>query len=99
MPAIETGKTQAELREILRRERTVEFPWEGIRMFDMNRWRIGEAKTGLVEGITYRDASTGQWVTLNRGLTRRHRADRDYLWPIPQTETEVNPNIGQNPNY
>lgn len=99
MPVIIPGKSQAELREILRRERTVEFPWEGIRIFDMNRWKIGEAKTGLVQGMQYKDTETGEWRILSRNLTRSHRADRDYLWPIPQEETEVNPNIGQNPNY
>lgn len=98
MPPIETGKTQAELREIVRRERTVEFPFEGIRLFDMNRWKIGEAKKGLVEGFEYKNEN-GVWVVFTRGLTRRFRADRDYLWPIPQEEVEVNKNIGQNPNY
>lgn len=98
MPSVTADKTQAELREILRRERTVEFPWEGIRIFDMNRWKIGEDKAGLVEGIEYKNAN-GEWLVLNRGLTRTHRTDRDYLWPIPQEEVEVNTNIGQNPNY
>ena len=27
------------------------------------------------------------------------REDVDYLWPIPQTELDINPNLGQNPNY
>jgi len=30
---------------------------------------------------------------------RSFRADRDYLWPIPQAEIEINENISQNPNY
>lgn len=99
MPPLTNGMTQAELRAALRRERTVEFPWEGIRLFDMNRWEIGDEKAGLVEGMRYQNADTGEWILLDRGLDRRHRADRDYLWPIPQEEYEVNPNIGQNPNY
>ncbi len=99
MPPITPDKTQGELRQILRRERTIEFPWEGIRIHDMNRWRIGEDKTGLVEGMWFRDEGSGEWRVFSRGLTRQHRSDRDYLWPIPQEEYEVNPNIGQNPNY
>lgn len=98
MPAITSGKTQAELRQIVRNERTVELAFEGLRMFDMNRWQIGAAKTEPALGIRYKNEA-GQWVIYNRNLTRNFRADRDYLWPIPQEEVEVNPNIGQNPNY
>jgi hypothetical protein len=98
MPAITTGKSQAELREIVRRERTVELAFEGLHMFDMNRWQMGEAKTQPALGIRYKNES-GEWVIVNRNLSRSFRADRDYLWPIPQEEVEVNSNIGQNPNY
>ncbi|RIH63596.1 RagB/SusD family nutrient uptake outer membrane protein [Mariniphaga sediminis] len=98
MPAITGGKSQAELREIVRRERTVELAYEGLHLFDMNRWQTGEAKTQPALGIRYKNES-GEWVIVNRNLTRNFRADRDYLWPIPQEEVEVNPNIGQNPNY
>ncbi len=98
MPAITTGKTQAELRDIVRKERTVELAFEGLHLFDMNRWQIGEVKTEPALGIRYKNES-GEWVIVNRNLTRNFRADRDYLWPIPQEELEVNPNIGQNPNY
>jgi hypothetical protein len=98
MPAITTGKSQTELREIVRRERTVELAFEGLHMFDMNRWQMGEAKTQPALGIRYKNES-GEWVIVNRNLSRSFRADRDYLWPIPQEEVEVNSNIGQNPNY
>lgn len=98
MPPITTGKSQAELREIVRRERTVELAFEGLHMFDMNRWKTGEAKTQPALGIRYKNQA-GEWVIVNRNLTRNFRADRDYVWPIPQEEVEVNPNIGQNPNY
>ncbi|WP_133464619.1 RagB/SusD family nutrient uptake outer membrane protein [Sunxiuqinia elliptica] len=98
MPAITPGKSQNELREILRNERTVELAFEGLRLFDMNRWQIGDAKTEPALGIRYRNEA-GEWVIHNRNLLRNFRADRDYLWPIPQEEVEVNSNIGQNPNY
>ncbi len=98
MPAITTGKTQVELREIVRRERNVELAFEGLHLFDMNRGQEGEKKTQPVLGIRYKN-ETGAWVIANYGLNRTFRADRDYLWPIPQNEVEVNSNIGQNPNY
>ena len=98
MPAITSGKSQAELRDILRKERTVELAFEGLYLHDMNRWQMGASKAGPVLGVRYKNGS-GEWEIYNRNLIRTFRADRDYLWPIPQEEVEVNPNIGQNPNY
>lgn len=98
MPAITTGKSQSEMREIVQRERKVELAWEGLHLFDMNRWQQGELKTQQVLGIRYKN-DAGEWVIVNNNLTRNFRPDRDYLWPIPQNEIEVNENIGQNPNY
>jgi hypothetical protein len=42
MPTIATGKTQAELRTIVRMERKVEFAFEGKRLYDIRRWKIAE---------------------------------------------------------
>lgn len=42
MPEITSGKNQAELRSIVRRERKVEFAGEGLRYFDILRWKMGE---------------------------------------------------------
>lgn len=100
MPPITTGKTQAELREIVRNERAVELAFEGLRLFDMNRWKTGEEKTGLVRGMYYKDEATGEWKIWQQGFERRFRADRDYLWPIPQAEMVINDQITQNnPSY
>ncbi len=99
MPPITTGKSQAELREIVRNERAVELAFEGLRLFDMNRWKIGEQKAGLVEGTYYKDQDTGEWKIWDSGFVRRFNPDRDYLWPIPQAEIEINDEITQNPNY
>jgi hypothetical protein len=42
MPPIAQGKTQAELRSIVRKERKYELAMEGLRLFDIRRWRIAE---------------------------------------------------------
>lgn len=42
MPIITPGKTQAELRSIVRKERKVELAGEGLRYFDIIRWKIAE---------------------------------------------------------
>lgn len=41
MPAITTGKTQAQLRSIVRKERKYELAMEGLRLADIRRWKIG----------------------------------------------------------
>ena len=99
MPPVEANKSQDELREILRDERAVELAFEGLRLYDMNRWQIGEEKEGLVEGMYYKPQGSNTWELYNSGFNRRFRPDRDYLWPIPQAEIEINSQITQNPNY
>jgi hypothetical protein len=42
MPTIESGKTQEELRSIVRRERKYELANEGLRLFDIRRWEIAD---------------------------------------------------------
>lgn len=42
MPTIEDGKSIAELRSIVRKERKVELAGEGTRYFDILRWKIAE---------------------------------------------------------
>ena len=99
MPPVTAGKSQAELREIVRNERAVELAFEGLRLYDMNRWQIGEEKVGLVQGMYYQEEDSDAWKLWNGGFERRFRPDRDYLWPIPQAEMEINDAITQNPNY
>jgi hypothetical protein len=98
MPAITGGKSQEELREIVRDERAKELAFEGLRLFDINRWKIGEVKAGLLQGMQYKDAS-GQWKILDYGSVASFNANRDYCWPVPQAEMDINDVITQNPGY
>jgi hypothetical protein len=89
MPEITSGKSQAELREIVRRERRVEFAFEGMRLFDIRRWEIAhEVMSGEAKGLTYTDPQTGNPVTLSGG-TRVFDQSKHYLWPIPQAEIDI----------
>lgn len=99
MPGITEGKTQEELREIVRDERVRELAFEGLRLFDINRWEIGEEKAGLLEGMYYINEDSGEWEIMDRGQIAEFREDRDYCWPIPQTEMDINDVITQNPGY
>ncbi|WP_430814209.1 RagB/SusD family nutrient uptake outer membrane protein [Carboxylicivirga sp. RSCT41] len=98
MPAITAGKSIDELREIVRRERRVELTFEGIRLYDIRRWKIAEqVMPGESEGLTYTDPDSGEQVTLSGG-NRNFDPAKHYLWPIPQAEIDVS-GITQNNNW
>jgi starch-binding outer membrane protein, SusD/RagB family len=97
MPAVTTGKTQAQLRDALRYERRAEFVLEGRRLFDIRRWRIAEqVMPGQKYGIDYVEGGVvKKYVADNRTFN----PSRDYLWPIPQRELVLMPGLKQNPGY
>ena len=82
------GGTPAELRAVVRRERRAELAMEGLRVFDIRRWRTAET---VLNG-----ALTGVAGPVD---TRAFNAGRHYLWPVPQRERDINPNLGQNPGW
>lgn len=98
LPPITGTHSQAQLREIVRHERRVELALEGLRLFDIRRWRIGEeVMPGRSYGIDFVDEN-GQIETV-LGDNRFFDPARDYLWPIPLKELDLNPALGQNPGY
>ncbi|HZY81712.1 MAG TPA: RagB/SusD family nutrient uptake outer membrane protein [Cyclobacteriaceae bacterium] len=98
MPAITTGKTQEQLRAIVRHERVVELAFEGQRFFDIRRWRIAEnVMPGKVYGMTYVDGGTLKTVEVTGW--QNYWSNKNYLWPIPQVERDLNDNLGQNPEW
>ncbi|GAB2518804.1 RagB/SusD family nutrient uptake outer membrane protein [Spirosoma aerophilum] len=99
-PSISNTATQAELRAIIRRERTVELAFEGQHLFDIRRWKTAETVLpGPIYGITYKAANgaltTIQVVAVNRTFDKT----RHYLWPIPQRERNLTPTLTQNPGW
>lgn len=96
MPAITSGKTQDELRQIIRHERLVELAFEGQRFFDIRRWGIAdEVMPGGVYGMTY--MASGTPTTVQVPAWTNEWSERNYLWPIPQIEYDLNNGLGQNP--
>ena len=101
MPAV-TTTAQGELRDIVRRERMVELALEGHRLFDIRRWQIAETVIpGTVKGMTYDDpANPGNLVMAElTGYVKEFNPAKNYLWPIPFNELELNENLTQNPGY
>lgn len=99
LPDIPEGTQQAALREIVRRERAVELAFEGLRLADIRRWRIAEdVLPGKIYGITYVD-DNNQTKVYELAVTRAFNPGRDYLWPVPQKERDLNPSLSQNTGW
>lgn len=96
MPDVDKARynTQDKLRELVRRERRIELAFEGQRLFDIRRWKIGEqVMNGPVYGAVPPDSDSPVLVE------NRIFSDRDYYWPIPIAEINANPNMIQNPGW
>ncbi|HTI11008.1 MAG TPA: RagB/SusD family nutrient uptake outer membrane protein [Puia sp.] len=89
MPPITQGKTQDELRQIIRHERRVEMAFEGTYYSDIRRWGIAKQ---LMDGKVIRNIAGQQ-------LDVWHFTDALYLWPIPQSEMDLNSKLSQNQGY
>ncbi|MBQ6576217.1 MAG: RagB/SusD family nutrient uptake outer membrane protein [Bacteroidales bacterium] len=89
MPDLEPGLNQAQMREVIRRERRVELCMEGLYYFDILRWKTAEIENN---GIVHR--YSGEALE-----ERKFNPARDYLWPIPYDQILHNPNLKQNPGW
>lgn len=108
MPEVDRSKyaTQASLRELLRRERRVEFAFEGLRRSDIVRWGIAkDVLNGSVYATNYgtvlMDTSIPQEerAVIQTGEENRVvleiRSFKNIYLPIPQSELDRNPNLTQ----
>lgn len=84
MPPFPAGLTKSQMRDKIRHERKIELAFEGVRYFDLKRWRIaGEVLNAVTDGI-----HKYKWE------------DRFYKWPIPQFEIDISRGVLiQNPDY
>jgi hypothetical protein len=100
MPPI-TVTDKALLRPILRKERRVEFALEGLRLWDLKRWgTAAQALTGHVWGAPFPGAISNLNNATNIPNPNRlwYVGRLDFrpgqeMWPIPETEQAINPNL------
>lgn len=86
----------SDLQNIIRRERRCELAIEGLRLFDIRRWKtIETVLNGYPHGAKFAADNT-QYIQLDQ---RKFNKDRDYLFAIPQTQRDINKNLNQNPGY
>ena len=113
MPALTNAFVTANglsMRDEIRRERTVELVFEGFRVDDLKRWATAQTEMPQdLLGIQYR----GTWYETNwpsqaRPLNAqgciimysgRTWAEKNYLYPLPSDQLQLNPNLKQNPGW
>ena len=96
-----------DMREEIRAERTVELFLEGFRIDDLKRWKTAETEMPQdLLGVQMTDTwFATNWSNQTRPLNGdgcivlydgRTWAAKNYLYPIPSDELQLNPQLGQN---
>ena len=102
MPGITTTNPD-EVRARLRNERKVELAYEGWRLWDLFRWGIAEQELNKdIYGAVFqvKDSNIirkkkgqadvyGRWYVNTRSFKKGQE-----VWPIPQAEIDINPDLG-----
>ena len=83
----------------VRNERRIELAFEGHRFYDIRRWKIAgldEVRNIYGVKITKNSTSLSYQKVL---LQQMYWDDKMYLFPYPQNEIYMNPDLGQNPGW
>ncbi len=106
IPNLQAGLSKEQMREAIRHERRVEFNCEGIRFNDVRRWKLGEKylNTRLFgmnfNGNKKSDDDNDPKAFYKRTFYKnRYFNKKMYLWPVPQAQMDINPNLRQAPGY
>lgn len=93
--SLKPGISKEEMRREIWLERFREFMFEGVLYFDVKRWRVAHTDDPIF-GLNYTELD---FRLVTEWYTKVFREDRDYLWPIPGSEMDINPELDQNPNW
>jgi hypothetical protein len=99
------------MRTEIRRERTVELYFEGFRIDDLKRWKTAEVEMpqdilGIKWTGTQFETSWGTESSRAKNAegclimeSGRTWSEKNYLLPLPADQRQLNPKIGQNPDW
>lgn len=105
LPGLTVLPSREEMRDIIKRERRVEFACEAHRYHDLRRWgEAYEAYNRPVLGMNIKAKRTErqQFYTitvLNDDKARRYFDYKNYFCPIPKWALNKNAKLGQNPGW
>lgn len=99
-----------DMREEIRRERTVELFLEGFRIDDLKRWKTAETEMpedqlGVqITGTAFATSWSSQSRSLNSSgciimYSGRTWDEKNYLYPLPSDQLQLNPGLTQNPGW
>lgn len=80
----------ADLKNVIRRERRSELAMEGLRVFDIRRWKIAET---VLNGTLHGFKVNGEYLKVDN---RVYNKNKHYLWPVPQNDIDLNQNLKPN---
>ncbi len=90
-----SGLSQEDMRTNIRMERFREFLFETHEYFDVRRWKTAHTDDPVF-GLNHDILDFRYESVLG---TKVFKENKDYLWPIPQGEIDINPLLEQNPNW
>lgn len=90
-----TNATGNELYEEIKSERARELAFEGFRLWDLRRWKQGFSKRSYQGAQGYYQVPASFYAA---GFRVNIAPDNKmFVWPFPENEVRINPNIVQNP--
>lgn len=111
MPAASLSLSQEEMRNLVHYERTIEFAMEGLRLFDIRRWKIAEyvlpgnllgrrVKAHWNDNVVPAFNQYGKPAYPDESIFNKigylnFYPSKNYLWPIPQSEIDLNPKLAE----
>ena len=92
--------TKEAMRLRIQNERRVELCFEGHRFFDVRRWKKGEEFLNKpIHGMRITKATDGTLSYERFQVENRVFSEKNYLYPISQSNLNRAPALGQNPGY
>lgn len=88
--------TTGGMRKIIQKERLIEFSFEGGRFWDLRRWKLlKNFMNKPIKGWSVEESDVEDYYT-PRVIFSPTFSERDYFWPIPESEIIKNPKLIQN---